>query len=233
MAAVDSSPVVLIVASEVVSGLKTEADLLKEILLFADTDLVHAFQAITNTHPSFVVLQRDLLATPRATELIGQIRTDPDPTVSHVQIRVISDVHAYVQLVSQGEHGEPGATTAAAAAPLPAEYDSRRWARRFRTRVGIEVWVDGTAASLTDLSHTGAQLVAPTLLRPQQQVRIVMSDDQQVLRSTATVVRASLEPSSGPDTPPRYRVGVTFIDVDPEALDVFSARNQQDDRVEP
>ena len=41
-------------------------------------------------HPSFVVLQRDLLASPRAAELIGQIRTDPDPTVSQLHIRVTS-----------------------------------------------------------------------------------------------------------------------------------------------
>ena len=173
IAAVESSPIVLIVASAVASGLKTEADLPKDILLFAGTDLVHAFQAITNHHPSVVVLQRDLLAPRRAVELIGRIRTDPDPTVSQVQIRVISDVNAYVQLVSRRTHGGRDTTIAAPGDPLPAEYDSRQWARRFRTRPGVEVQVDRIAAKLTDLSHSGAQLVAPTLLRPHQHVRIL------------------------------------------------------------
>ncbi len=228
-----SSPIVLIVASEVASGLKTEADLPKNILLFAGADLVHAFQAITIHHPSVVVLQRDLLAPRRAVELIGRIRTDPDPTVSQVQIRVISDVNAYVQLVSRRTHGERDTTIAAPGDPLPAEYDSRQWARRFRTRPGVEVQVDRIAAKLTDLSHTGAQLVAPTLLRPHQRVRILINDDQQVLNLAATVVRASLELSGDPDTPPDSRVGVTFIDADREALEVFCARNQQNDSVEP
>ena len=54
-----TSPVILIAPSAVAGGLKTEADLLKDVLLFADTDLVHAVQAIMNHHPSFVVLQRE------------------------------------------------------------------------------------------------------------------------------------------------------------------------------
>ena len=229
----ENSPVVLIVAPEMVSALKAETDLLKDILLFAVTDRDRAFQAIMNYHPSFVVLQRDLLGTPRAKELIGQIRTDPDPTISHVQIRVLFDVNAYVQLVSRRRQAEPDATIAAPGDSLPAAYDSPQAARRFGTLAGVEVRVDGIAARLTDLSQTGAQLVAPTVLRPSQHVQILISDDQQVLRLKATVVRASLEPSHDPGTPPHYRVGVTLIDVDREALEVFCARNQHGDRVEP
>ena len=229
----ENSPVVLIAASEVVRASKAEADLLKEILLFAVTDLVRAVQAITNHHPSFVALQRDLLGTPLTAELIGQIRTDPDPTVSHVQLRVIADVNAYVQRVSRQKQGNPDATIAAPGAPLPAEYDSRRSARRFRMLASVEVRIDGIAARLTDLSQTGAQLVAPTRLRPDQQVRILLTDDQQVLSLAATVARASLEPSRDPGTPPHYRVGVTFIDANREALEVFCARNQQGDSFEP
>ena len=99
--------------------------------------------------------------------------------------------------------------------------------------MGVDVRIDGTAARLTDLSRTGAQLVAPMLLRPHQHVRIVLSDDTQVLRVVATVIRASLEPSRGADTPPRYRVGITFIDTNPKAVDVFCARIQQDENVKP
>ncbi len=98
IAAVESSPIVLIVASAVASGLKTEADLPKDILLFAGADLVHAFQAITNHHPSVVVLQRDLLAPRRAVELIGRIRTDPDPTVSQVRMNALQPRSAKCRL---------------------------------------------------------------------------------------------------------------------------------------
>ena len=220
------SPVVLIVAPDVGSALKAEADRLQDLLLFAVTDPVRAFQAIMTQQPGVVVFQRDLLGTARMTELIGQIRTDPDPTVSHVQIRVMSDVAAYVQLVSQRRHGAPDATRAAPGDPLPAEHDSRQAARRFRALAGVEVRVEGMAAKLTDLSQTGAQLVAPTRLRPNQRVRIRITDDQQVLSLAATVVRAALEPSRDPGTPLPYRVGVMFIDPDREALEVFCARNK-------
>ena len=228
-----TSPVVLIARSAVAGGLKTEADLLKDILLFADADVAHAFQAIMHHHPCLVVLQRDLLPTPRAAELIGRIRTDPDPTVSQLQIRVTSNVRDYVQLASRREQAGLDAAPAVPGDPLPPEYQDQQWARRFRTHVGVDVQVAGTAARLADLSHTGAQLDVPMHLRPNQQVRILITDDQQVLSLAATVVRASFEPSHDPSTPPHYRVGVTFIHADREAVEVFCARNQQHDRDEP
>ena len=225
-----TSRVVLIASSAVAGGLKTEADLLKDILLFANADVAHAFQAIIRHHPIFVVLQRDLLATPRAAALIGRIRTDPDPTVSQLQIRVTSDVHDYVQLVSRQEQAGLDAALALPGAPLPPEYEDQQWARRFRTHAGVEVQVAGTAARLADLSHTGAQVVVPMHLRPNQQVRVLITDNQQVLRLVATVVRASLEPSRDPSTPPQCRAGVTFIDADREALETFCARNEQNEQ---
>ena len=226
------SLVVLIAPAELVTALKTETDFRADILVFADTDVGPAFQAITDHHPTIVLLQRDVLATPRAAELIGRIRTDLDPTVSHVQIRVLSNVVAYVQRASGREQGKLDATTAVPGDPLPQEYDDRRWARRCRMRPDVKMRVDSTPARLSDLSLTGAQLVMPALLRPSQRVRIQMSDDQQVLSVAATVIWASLEPSRGADTPTGYRVGVTFIDADPKTLEAFCARNQ-DDRVLP
>ncbi len=226
-----ASPVLLIAGSAVVGGFQSEADLLEDILLFADTDVAAVFHAIAHYHPRLVVVQRDLLPTARAAEIIGRIRTDPDPAVSHVQIRVLSDVHAYIQLV-QDRVGLDEAI-AARGDRLPPEYDGRRFARRFRMRAGIDVRVDGTAARLTELSQTGAQLIVPTLLRPKQHVRIRLTDDGEVIRLPATVVWASLEPSRGSGAPPGYRVGVKFIDATPEGLEAFDARNRQDDRVWP
>jgi hypothetical protein len=116
--------VVLIASSAVVGGLKSEADLLKSILVLTDADVVHAFQAILQHHPSLVVFQRDLLSRPRAAELIGRIRTDPDPTLSDLRTRETSDVHDYVERVSRREHG--GLDAALAADPLPPEYEDQQ-----------------------------------------------------------------------------------------------------------
>ena len=108
---------------------------------------------------------------------------------------------------------------------------SRQAARRFRRLAGIEVRVDGIVAELANLSQTGAQLVATTRLSPDQRVWIRITDDQQVLNVAATVVWVSLLPSRDSGTPPHSQVGVTFIDADREAIDVFCA--QHGDRVEP
>ena len=210
------------------AGLR-ETNFRKNILVFADTDVGPAVQAITDHHPTFVLLQRDVLATPRARELIGRIRTDPDSTVSHVQIRVLSNVFTYVQQrASERERGGLDATTAVPGDPLPPDYNDRRWARRFQMRPDVKVQVDGTPARLTDLSLTGAQLVMPARLRPRQRVRILMTNDQPPLSVAATVIWASLEPSRGADTLARYRGGVTFIVTDSKTLEAFCARNQQD-----
>ena len=233
IAAMATSPVVLIASSEVVGGLKTQQDLLKGILLFADADITHAFEAIRHDHPSLVVLQCDLLATPRAKELIGRIRTDPDATVSQLQIRMTSDVHDYVQLVSRRKQAGLDAALAVPGDPLPPEYEDHRWARRFQTHGGVYVQVAGTAARISDLSYTGAQVVVPTVLRPNQQVRVLITDDSHVLRLAATVVRVSLEPSHDAATPPECRAGLAFIDVDREAFDAFCAHTEQPDRDEP
>jgi len=226
--AANTTPLVVLIASAaVVGGLKNEADLLKSILLLADADVAHAFQAIMQHHPSLVVFQRDLLSRPRAAELIGRIRTDPDPTLWDLRIRETSDIHDYVELVSRRE--QRGLDAALAADPLPPEYEDQRWARRFRTHASVEVQVAGATASLADLSQTGAQLVVPTQLRPNQHVRILMTDAQQALRLAATVVQVSFEPSCEPDLPPHYRAGVAFIDADRDALEAFCTRNRQND----
>ena len=213
-----TSPVIVIASPEVAGRLKSAKDLLKGILLFADVDVAAAFKAILRHHPSFVVIQRDLLATPRLAELIGQIRTDPDATVSQLQIRVTSDVLDYVQLVSRRTQAGLDAALAAPGDPLPQEYEDQHWARRFQTHESIDVQVGGTAARLADLSLTGAQVVVPMRLRPNQLVRVLIADDVQVLQLAAQVVRASLEPSLDPETPPACRAGLTFIDSDREAL---------------
>ena len=228
-----TSAVVLIASPEVVAGLKAEAALLPGILLFADADIARAFETILRDRPRLVVLPRDLLATARAEELIGRIRTDPDPAVSQLQIRVTSDVRNYVELVSRRKQAGLDAALAIAGDPLPAAYERQRWARRFQAHTDVTVYVDGTTARLADLSRTGAQVVVPLQLRPNQEVRLLITDGTHVLRLGAMVVRAALEPSRNSDAPLQCRAGMTFISADREALDEFCTHTEETDRNEP
>jgi archaeosine-15-forming tRNA-guanine transglycosylase len=123
---------------------------------------------------------------------------------------------------------EPGAATAAVAAPVaaPPALDQRgtRRARRIKVAVGLEVLVDGNPASLVDLSILGAQVVSASVLKPNQRVRVSIQDEMATIRFNAAVAWASFEipPKSGP----RYRAGVEFIDADAVAVDAYCARHQ-------
>ncbi len=74
--------------------------------------------------------------------------------------------------------------------------------------------IDGNPATLLDLSIVGAMVVSPTILRPNQRVRMSLPDESRPVRFSAGVAWASFEmPKGGP----RYRAGIEFFDADPVA----------------
>ena len=112
------------------------------------------------------------------------------------------------------------------AAPAAAPLDQRgtRRAPRFRIVEGVEVSIDGNPASLQDLSIVGAMVVSPTILRPNQRVRVSLPDTSRPVRFIGGVAWASFEmPKGGP----RYRAGIEFFDADPVAVDRFIESNKK------
>ena len=57
----------------------------------------------------------------------------------------------------------------------------------------MSVLLDGNAARLVDLSEVGAQVVSSTVLKPNQRVRVALTDDHGALRFNAAVAWASFE----------------------------------------
>jgi hypothetical protein len=81
---------------------------------------------------------------------------------------------------------------------------------------GIEVTIDGKPAALINLSVVGAQVVSPTILKPNQRVRMTLPDRANPIRVMAGVAWAAFEmPKSGPV----YRAGIEFYDA--EAVNVL------------
>ena len=61
--------------------------------------------------------------------------------------------------------------------PKPAlDVRGTRRAPRIRIKDGVEVAVDGNPAALVDLSTVGAQVVSPTVLKPNQRVRVTIGE---------------------------------------------------------
>jgi hypothetical protein len=130
---------------------------------------------------------------------------------------------------------EPESTATPAAAPPGPSFVEAPWrgaldqkgtrrAPRYQIARKLEVLVDGNPATLLDLSTCGAQVISPTILRPNQRVRMALTDDGGVLRFNATIAWAAFE--IPPQIGPQYRAGIDFVDADSSAIDAFCARHR-------
>ena len=198
-------PTVLIASPDFLPALKERKDL-GETVAFADTDALKALDLITRQRPKIVALERDFAATSRGTALINRIKADP--SLTGCEIRIISH--------DNGDGGTaPAAVVEAAPAPpvvsAPLDQTGTRRAPRFNIAEGYEVQVDNKPATLVNLSLVGAQVISPTILKPNQRVRFILADKPKPVRIGSVIAWASFELPKGN---PRYRAGVEFLDGD-------------------
>jgi len=223
---------VLIGGAEVLTALKERAaDLDGELLAFTDADALIALEVITKRRPGVVALERVFASTARGMALINRIKADP--SLEHAEIRVIAHDSDYSRALPRGSSAPGSSSSGSATATAtsvkaqtpPLDQRGTRRAPRFRIKGKVEVLVDGNVATLVDLSIIGAQVVSPTILKPNQRVRMALNDDLGNVRFNAAVAWASFEipPSSGP----RYRAGLAFVDADAPAVDAFCIRHRQ------
>jgi hypothetical protein len=209
---------VLIAAPDLLATLKqgSLASNNTELIAFSDAEALRALEVISKRRPKVVALEKVFAATPRGAALINRIKADP--ALSKSEIRVVSAAGDELTVAQ--------ASPAAGAAPAaPLDHIGTRRAPRFRIVPGVEIAMDGKTATLIDLSAVGAQVVSPTVLKPNQNLRITITDEQATLRIAASVAWASFE--MPPKVGPRYRAGIQFVDANAKAVDDFRARHQQ------
>ena len=211
---------VLIAAPEHLQTLKEREDF-SGAQTFSDAEALRALEVITRKRPDVVALERIFAATTRGAALINRIKADPK--LSSCEIRIVAHDSAYSRVPA----GPPaavndGAAVAVAAPPAPATapLDQRgtRRAPRFKIVDGVEVMVDGNAATLVDMSVVGAQVISVTILKPNQRIRMSIAEGKKPLRFSAGVAWASFELAK---TGPRYRAGIEFFDAEAEAVQKF------------
>jgi len=187
-----------------------------ELLSFSETDALRALEAITSRRPPVVAIEREFAGTPRGSALINRIKADP--ALAHSEIRIVSpDADPVVVSRTKG----PG--MAAGAPPQALDQRGTRRAPRFRVTGQVEVLVDGNLATLVDLSTIGAQVLSQTVLKPNQRLRMSLSDDLGAVRFNAAVAWASFEIPKNAN--PRYRAGIEFIDAEKAAVNAYLARH--------
>jgi len=209
--------IILIAASEHLQALKKRDDF-KEAQTFSDSEALRALEVITRKRPDIVALERSFASTTRGAALINRIKADPK--LSACEIRIISHDSAYSRVAAHTDAPGDG-TAVAVVTPAPvAPLDQRgtRRAPRFRIVDGVEVMVDGNVAFLIDLSVVGAQVMSPTILKPNQRIRMSLPEGRGSLRFGAVVVWAAFELAQ---TGPRFRAGIDFFDADPATVTKF------------
>jgi hypothetical protein len=208
-----------------------------EALAFADTEPLKALQAITSRRPNIVALERLFAATSRGAALINRIKADP--SLAGTEIRVVSADGTYRvsprRMTGSQERLEPSGSPEPAVVVVdepPAsteetgrnlDYRGTRRALRFRMAEGTEAHIDGTFATIVDLSTLGAQILCTAPLKPQQRVRVVLGDDLGFVKCSASVAWASFEIPKGVS---RYRAGIEFSDVETSTIDAFCKRHK-------
>ena len=241
---------VLIAASDVLPAFTARAAITdSEVLAFSDADVLRALEAITVRKPRLVALERLFAATPRGAALINRIKADP--SLLQTEIRVLAHDSDYSRVLprtgtlsapaspsrpaenlvpDKSEPAAPAATLephpnrAIDPVRMPLDQKGTRRAPRFTMADKVDILIDGNPATLLDLSTCGAQVISPTILKPNQRVRMALPEDAGMLRFNATIMWASFE--LPPGVGPRYRAGIDFVDADAALVDAFCVRHR-------
>ena len=227
----------LIAAPDLLPALTQRAGAVNdEVLAFSDAEALRALEAIVNRRPHTVALERQFAATPRGAALINRIKADPALLGS--ELRIVSHDSDYTRVLprpaapapTQAPAPSTAATTVAAApaavaVPAPIDRRGTRRAPRFKIAGDMSVHLDGNAARLVDLSEVGAQVISSAVLKPNQRVRVVLTDDHGAIRFNGAVAWASFEIAAKHG--PQYRAGVNFVDADGNAVGAFCVRHKQ------
>lgn len=221
---------ILIATADLLPAMKARvAETIRELLAFSDAEALRALELITTRRPPLVLLERKFASTPRGAALINRIKADPSLVETLIRIEPYDGVGEPETIAVSLA---PAARSRAHAVPVPLaepdvelDYRGTRRAPRHRISGSKDIFIDGNRGSLVDLSTLGAQLLTATILKPNQRVRVSLTDEEGRLRCAATVVWASFEIPKGQS--PRYRAGLDFIDPDIAAVEGYIRRNKQ------
>ena len=236
-----SAAALVIAAENLMPALRDRVKVEGDILTYPDTEPIQALQTIMEQQPSLVILERLFAATPRGAALINRIKSDPQ--LAHTEVRVMSHTGDYTRQVvkptatktpapvaanatAAAPQQSSGSSVATEEAPKALDWHGTRRAPRFRVRPGVELQLDGNPAAIVDLSTVGAQVISPTVLRPNQKVRIALPNEDFLLRFRGAVAWAKFELPKAAATAPQYRAGVEFTDGDAAAIDSVINRNR-------
>lgn len=223
-----SSRIVLIAPSDALPALQERLDPNAQIQTFTDSEALEALDHIIRNKPSLIALQDEFSATSRGTALINRIKDDPNLAGCEVRVLARDAAQNRVAVKRGGAAAAGGPAVAVDEQPKPAlDVKGTRRAPRIRIKDGVEVAVDGNPAALVDLSTVGAQVVSPTVLKPNQRVRVSMGEGKNAIKCNGAIAWAAFEMPKG--MPTRYRAGIDFgAAADVDGVSGFAKKHKKD-----
>jgi hypothetical protein len=209
--------VIVIARSEQAVGLKKRLGHEPGVALFSECESLKALEAILASHPKILALDRMFVATARAAALVARVKSDP--ALQAIDVRVLADDESNLPVLLNAR--VPGLEGALVRSSYPLDYCGTRRAPRFVTR-SVNATVNGKNGQLVNLSCIGAQIRASLRLRPEEAIRLALSDGQGEVRLKSVVAWSVAEPIDGNVT---YRAGLEFIEPDAMTLESFCVRN--------
>jgi hypothetical protein len=186
------------------------------VVVFADSDSLQALDTILAGRPKIVALNTTFAMTARGAALVARLKGDADLTGIDVRV-LIEDEHKVPLSLS---HPAPSSETMLIETSRPLGRAGTRAALRYlmdrRT-----ILVNGDRGLLIDLSATGAQVLVPMRLRPNEPIRVLLPDNTGEMRCSGAVVWSVAVPIGGAI---EYRAGVKFTKADPKKLEDYSTR---------
>lgn len=221
-----SSRIVLIAPTDKLPGLQERLDPAAKIDTFTDQEALEALDHIIRTKPLIVAMQDRFADSSRGQALINRIRDDK--ALGDVEVRVMAN-NASPHRVAVKRGGHRAAAGANDEAKPALDQRGTRRAPRIRIKDGVEISVDGNAAQLVDLSSVGAQVVSPTVLKPNQRVRIVMGEGKGSVKCAGAIAWAAFEMPKGTAT--RYRAGIDWgFNSESANVDKFAKKNRKEEK---
>jgi PilZ domain len=183
------------------------------VAVFADTESLQALESIATKRPQIVAINRTFAHTARGAALVAQLKSDA--RLSGIDVRVLIEDENKVPLMITDR--TPSAEKGLMETSRPLGHAGTRSALRY-VMDRRDIVVNGERSALIDLSATGAQVLLPTRVRPNEPVRLVLTDQSGDARMGGTIVWSVAVPTAGSI---QYRAGIKLAKPDPNWIERY------------
>jgi len=210
--------VIVIARFDRAAGLRKRLAPDSTVALFSDAEALKALDAVLGQTPRILALDRAFAATARGAALVRQVKGEQHAGAT--EIRVLAEDEDNQPLIFSSRITSVESVMRAS---HPLDYCGTRRALRFDVVDDVQLAVNGEQGRLVNLSFAGAQVVLPVRIRPEETLRITLTDAtaEDDTRARGVVAWCTVEPISPIMI---YRAGVEFTDADTKRLEDLCIR---------